>query len=101
MSFFASFQVFLLSGNGFLMLTSLLEDTVLQKLKGLMLPALFVPSQEPLFEERAGLLSMVKRLGWKYITLIVDQQSISQPFNEAAEDADVCVVENILINTNK
>ena len=93
------------------MMSSYLEDNIVQKLDAVqltnspaVLPDIFLPSKEALFEEQDSLLAMVKRLRWKYITLIVDYQEaevISKSFNEAAEKEDVCVVNNIFVNTNK
>ena len=64
---------------------------------------LYKPPQEPLFEEQAALLAMIKRLRWKYIILIVEhlQPFVTEAFSDATAKEDICITLNINVNTNK
>ena len=70
-----------------------------------LIPALYWPPKEALFEEQDALIAMAKRLNWKYIIFIIDQiqpaKFITSAFNEAAAQQDICVVSSLLINTNR
>ena len=65
------------------------------------LAGLFRPLLEAMFEEQAAVLALIKRLKWKQILVIADQTHVLTTFGEAAAQDDICVVANILVNTNK
>ena len=77
---------------------------MINSLKEVMLPplaGLFRPPREAMFEEQAALLSLIKRLKWKHVVVVSDQNHLLNSFGETAAREDLCVVGNILINTNK
>ena len=109
---FVKLDVHPFSGDGYLLLSSFVQDSVIKALDAVLsvpsnplVPALYWPIAEPLFEEQDALIAMVKRLHWKFIGILVDQhqeaEAIVKAFKDIAAKEDICVVATFHINTNK
>ena len=96
------------SGGGYILLSSFVEDQVIESLDLVelvskpLLSGLYWPPSKALFEEQDALLAMIKRLHWKYIILIIDhhQPFITEAFNDATAKEDICIIMNLYVNTN-
>ena len=63
--------------------------------------SLLSPPEDEWLAEQGSVIAMAKRLQWKYVVLVLDNELVKQRLNEALAREDICVVANVFINTNK
>ena len=63
--------------------------------------SLLSPPSDDLLAEQGAVIAMAKRLKWKYVVVVLDNDFVMERLNEALAREDICVVANIVINTNK
>ena len=92
------------SNLGYILLTSHLERRVTRDLGQVLFNpswSLLSPASDDLLAEQGAVIAMAKRLKWKYVVVVLDNDFVMERLNEALAREDICVVANIVINTNK
>ena len=85
-------------------MTSHLEPTVTRDLGQVLFRpswSLLRPPSDDLLAEQGAVIAMAKRLKWKYVAVVLDNEAVMEHLNEALAREDICVVANMVINTNK